>query len=497
MRPIRALLLLAALLFADAAAAQSVTSPGPDSVGVTIYRDPDREDAMELDWLDGYALITEQRRISIPAGVSVIRFEGVAEGMLPESAIVTGLPAGVREKNLDADLLSPRSLYAHGLGRRVTLRRTLDGKTVEESATIRSGPDGAAIVETREGFLAANCGNSTDSLVYDSVPPGLSAKPTLSVQTESAEAHQVTVTLSYLASGFDWDANYVATMRPGGKRADLFAWVTLASGDSTSFVDAAAAVVAGKPNREDDDSGIRPSAGPIVFRCFFVPLARPAVETIVAEDIGALPSASEGDIVVTGYRASMKSASPVMVVQEDLGDLKLYRVPHQTTVAAQSQKQVAMLDRKSVPVEILYRARDLWDEPRPAVIVLRAENRKEKGLGVPLPAGAVAVFEPHDGQPVLVGEGTLADRAVNEDAEVEVALSTQVFVQQEQRRDEHHPGDLVVTNANPHAIRFEASGEMKGSWTGARARRTTRQGRKLWVIDVPANGTVRFRYDRI
>ncbi|MEB0222407.1 hypothetical protein, partial [Pseudomonas sp. AB12(2023)] len=86
---------------------------------------------IDLSWLGGYALITEQRRVAIPAGRTTLRFEGVAAGILPESAIVTGLPNGVREKNLDAELLSPRSLYAGTFGRPVTLRRTIAKRSVE------------------------------------------------------------------------------------------------------------------------------------------------------------------------------------------------------------------------------------------------------------------------------------------------------------------------------------------------------------------------------
>src|ERR1700730_1409919 len=48
----------------------------------------------------------------LPAGKSRIRFEGVADGIEPVSAIVAGLPVGVVEKNLDADLLSPATLLA-------------------------------------------------------------------------------------------------------------------------------------------------------------------------------------------------------------------------------------------------------------------------------------------------------------------------------------------------------------------------------------------------
>ncbi|RYY40319.1 MAG: hypothetical protein EOP59_11965, partial [Sphingomonadales bacterium] len=279
-------MLIASLAVAGQARAQTVTSEKPDSVSVSIYRAPDRsaDEALELGWLQGYALITETRTVMIPEGRGVIRFEGVAGRILPESAIVTGLPAGVREKNLDADLLSEHSLYARSLNRPVTIRRTVAGKVTEQRAIIRSGPDGAAIFETADGFVAANCGGG-DAIVYDGVPAGLAAKPTLSIETESPRAGRVTVTLSYLAWGFDWQANYVATMRSGGKSADLFAWVTLANGDVTGFDDAQAMVIAGKPNREDGEEPVAPRAEPLIFRCFAVP-----IDVITADDVGALPA---------------------------------------------------------------------------------------------------------------------------------------------------------------------------------------------------------------
>jgi hypothetical protein len=62
----RTVLVVGALLLAAApAGAQTiVTSAAPDRVGVTIYRAPNRhaDRPMELDWLEGYALISETRR---------------------------------------------------------------------------------------------------------------------------------------------------------------------------------------------------------------------------------------------------------------------------------------------------------------------------------------------------------------------------------------------------------------------------------------------------
>jgi hypothetical protein len=500
LRLISALILAgAALLAAVPVRAQPVTSPGPDSVSVTIYRAPGRAPGSKpnLSWLQGYALITERRTIVIPKGRATIRFEGVAGGILPESAIVTGLPAGVREKNLDADLLNPRSLYARGLGRPVTIRRTLEGKEVEEPAIIRSGPDGAAILQTREGFIAANCGPSDDALIYDGVPQGLSAKPTLSVETEGGGGERVTVTLSYLAWGFDWQANYVATMRPDGKSADLFAWVTLANSDVTSFADAETMVVAGNLNREGQRQYQRSGGEEFRFTCFptYVP-----DDSIVADDFRAPPAPpapvmmmEASDIVVTGSR--MRKA--VETQQEELGDLKLYRVPDRTTVAAMALKQVAMLDREAVPVDVVYRSR-LSDGAEPVMILLRAQNRKDRGLGLPLPAGPVAVFEPRGGASLLIGEGAITDKAVGEEVEIETAMATQVVAELKQVASGEGWGDyaLTVTNANPFAVRFEGEFASYGYATQTRlsAKTRRRNGHDVWTIEIPANGKVSLRY---
>lgn len=490
----------AAMLVTAHASAQVATSSGPDSVSVTIYREPNRSPSAEIDlgWLSGYALVTEKRTVTIPAGRAVIRFEGVAGGILPESAIVTGLPSGVREKNLDADLLAPYSLYARHVGRPVTIRRTIKGRSVEERAIIRSGPDGAAILQTKEGFIAVGCGPSRDEIAYDSVPEGLTARPTLSVETTSPREGKVTLTLSYLAWNFDWQANYVATMRPDGRSADLLAWVTLANGDVTSFADAETMVVAGKLNREDTARRRGPGGRPLQVTCFPRPVSEPmsitmrkmapppppAPMAIVAEDLG--------QIVVTGSR---------MAKQEELGDLKLYRIPDATTVAAMSQKQVMMFDKRAVPVEIVYRAEIGSGGTGDVQITLRAQNRKEKGLGIPLPAGRVAVFEPLGERRLLVGEASLDDKAISEEVQLDIAEATQVTadVVTGKEGDDWEDQILTVTNANPHPIRFEAEFQRGDDFrlTRMSARLGRRNGHDVWSVEVPANGTATLRYRKV
>ncbi len=246
---------LSLLLAASPVAAQTlVESDRIDAVSVTLYRDPNRGAGAipPRGWPGGYALITETRTIRVPAGKSVIRFVGVSEGMLPETAIVTGLPQQVNEKNRDARLLSPAALIDAYLKRRVTIRRTnrATGKVTEGEAIIQSGPGGGVLLTTAGGVEALGCSGLPEALSYPGVPADLSAKPTLSVTTDNAAAATVTVQLSYLAQGFDWSANYVAQVADDGETLDLFAWLTVANGGSQGFAGARTNAVAGAPNKE-------------------------------------------------------------------------------------------------------------------------------------------------------------------------------------------------------------------------------------------------------
>ncbi len=479
------------------ALAQTTTSPAPEAVSVSVYRAPDRgaDEAMNLQYLRGYALVTETRRVSIPAGDGVIRFEGVAGGILAESAIVTGLPDGIVEKNQDANLLSPASLLGASVARRVLIRRTVraTGKTTEEEAVIRSGPGGQVVLQTAAGIEALRCSGIPETIVYDTLPEGLSAKPTLSVRTHSARAVTATVTLSYLADNFDWQANYVATLGADGKSMDLFGWVTLASADETSFPKAQAMVIAGRLNR----SGAR---NPQPYQQQSIDLTCWPQDTTsdIPDDIASAPPpppppapmmmAEAMDIVVSG---SARAKSAMAVKQEELGDLKLYRVPEPVTVAANAQKQVALLDKEHVPVSLVYRA-DVWGEGDARVrLTLRAKNRAADGLGLPLPAGKLALYQSGDPRELLLGEGSVGDKAVGEEVEIDVATATGVVARDVAGTGNKHV--LTVTNDNRYSVAFEAKlGDRELRGFSGKLRQ--KDGSWLWATTIPANGTATLSY---
>ena len=488
---------------APVAAQPAVTSTAPERVAVTVYRDLNRgTERPNLQWLNGYALISETRRVDLPAGESELRFEGVAGGILPQSAIVTGFPDGIVERNQDALLLSPGTLLDRSLGQRVSVRRTsrATGQVREEQAVIRSGSDGAAVLQTAAGVEALRCSGLAETPVYDRVPVGLSAKPTLSVRVRSAQPLSATVTLSYMATGFDWQADYVATLSADERRLKLAAWLTLANGDETGFANADTQAVAGKLNRGDAQP-IRPEARPLSLRCWpsettsDIPEEQPILQTAPLAPPPPpppAPMAERGgeDFVVTGAK--------VMAERERLGDLQLYRIPIPVTVAARSQKQVALLQQPRVRVMPVYRVRldaDANRDSGSAQLVLTSRNRVAEGLGLPLPAGGVLVFREGQDRPLLIGEGRIDDLAVGEDVEIRLAEAPGVAWRVEPDGGAKGRHVLTVTNDRAVPVRLEAELRGDGRIMGP-ARLDRRNGASLWQVTVPANGaaTLRYRY---
>lgn len=492
---------------ASPAAAQSVvTSSAPDKVAVSIFRDPDRAEGGEINpgWLRGFALISETRTVDLPAGDTVLRFEGVAEGMVAVSAIVTGLPGGVAQKNRDAALLSPASLLDGSLGNRVHLRRTdrATGRVTEEEAVIRSGPAGAVILQTAAGYESLRCTGLPETLIYDGVPAGLTAKPTLSVTTSSPAAQRATVTLTYLSTGFDWASNYVARVGPDGKALDLFAWLTVANSNGESFADAAMSVVAGTLNVTSDFNALVESAPPpqLNLSCFPTGSGRDGVQPVPPPPPASAPMVGMSDIIVTASRRgeAMEMAAVVDTAKlEDLGDLKLYRVPFPVTVAANGQKQVALLVKDRVPFDTIYRFRAGPGDGaagEPTDIVLRMVNKEAARLGVPLPSGQVAVFERAQGRELLAGSGAMRDHAVGEKVDLVIGQSAQVRVAIENYQPPKNSGNdyrVTVSNANPFAVTFELGFQVEDDGTlDSRLRKLPRKdGMPTWTVRVPPNAT--------
>lgn len=512
---------IALSLASPLAAQQIVVSGEPEAISLTVYRGQKYGNApIDKNWPTGYALVTETRTVTIPAGESIVRFEGVAEGMFPESAIVTGLPKGVKEKNRDARLLSPQGLVDAYLKRAVTLTRTsrATGVVRTQEAFITAGPNGGVILQTADGYEALRCTGLPERMGFDKVPANLSAKPTLSVVTQADKPTTAKLTLTYMSAGFDWQANYVAQVQQRGAdgkgKVDLFAWLTLANGGNQSFANANTMAIAGEPNRVRRGAQPRPTGGALQLTCwpsqrthqvpfrpgFYPAPPPPPPPPAPMYAMSAVNVMEAEDVVVTGSRMERKSAMPVAVVvaeQENLGDLKLYRIPEPVSVNAKGQKQVAMLVKPGAEFEHYYAANvnNADGNTQPMTLMLRGENSTEKGLGLPMPQGQMMIFEDSKYGPLLTGQTSLKDRAVGEEVEVSVMQSSDVRmrVTRISEKGDRQRWKVEITNArnSPVNIEVEIPYELRG-----KAKDVAKvDGVPTWKATVAANGEATLFYE--
>ena len=435
---IQALALAAALLAAPAAQAQraEAVSAGPESVALTVYQDPGGSGY--YNGRSGLALVTEWRTVEVPAGESRVVFKGVAAGIVPATAALDGLPADMVERNQDYNLLSPGSILAAAIGEPVKLVRTNPRTGVETVRTgiVRSGPRGV-ILEIDGGFEALGCGGEPERLVFERMPDALAPEPTLSMLVRTRGAGRYRVRLTYLAVGLNWKANYVATVRPDGRTLNLTGWITLSNDSATTFNDAPTQVVAGTVSRSWRTAATVVHGRRIDSACWPMGL-----------------NFTGDDIVVTGSRISPApvamapppppppppappppAAEGFMAEQSDLGDYKLYTLPFPTTVAARQTKQLLMLKAEGVGFDRVYRF-STWpvaqfpaaDQATATELLLRMKNRKEGGLGLPLPGGNATITQETPDGTLIAGSFKFENSAVGSPFDLKLANSRQVEV---------------------------------------------------------------------
>jgi hypothetical protein len=491
-------------------------------VAVTLYRgdsgpfqaldDWQREQAMAK----GLILVTETRTVFLPAGRHTLRFDGVADGLIAASAAVEGLPGEAVERNYDYALLSPGTLLERSLGQSVKIVRTnrKTGRQSQEEAVLRQGPDGV-VLQTATGVEALGCSGGVERLVFDAVPAGLSDKPALSTLIDVPAPVQATLTLSYLAIGVNWQADYVARIHPDGRTLDLTGWLTLVNSGGTSFANAPTQAVAGKLAREAVEAN-HGEAKAISRQCWPMdttthgrspppPPAPPPPPSPMMARAGAMADGFVEEISVTAQRRSK------LAEQSDLGDYKLYTLPEPVMVGARQTKQVAFLDQKAVSFQRLYvftlgASADYGplDGLEAAQVTLRLENKPGAGLGKPLPSGALAVMETAGGRPAFAGEQAMRDVAVGQpfDLAIGEAMDVQVrprLVSEQDRRKgrTRRTYEVDLTNAKTALITVELrlpSDLDNFKLVSEPGRHDVREGALAWRFALPPGGRKTVRY---
>jgi hypothetical protein len=388
---------------------------------------------------NNFAVVREVREVVLPKGRVELEFQDVARDIDPTSVMVgaAGVEQGftVLEQNFRYDLLSRDALLSRFIHQKLKYARTvLQGSRYEtiyrEGNLLAINPEivdfGDEIEIKPEGTISLNA-----------IPEDLKATPTLVWLVDSAKSGTRMIETSYTTDNIQWQANYIFVLDAKKSNFDLSAWVSLDNRSGSRYQNATLKLVAGQVNRVAD--------------------RRPEMERNMA----------------------MMRSDSKMPKSEGLFDYHLYTMPHKTTLADNETKQLRLMEADGVGYEKRYQLDSQVQnyqvvDAQEVNFNIRIEfaNAETNGLGEPLPAGKVRVYQ-RDSDKVLqlVGEDQMRHLPQGETAVLQIGKAFDLIAERRQtsfkrlgERVIEIGYEIAVRNQKSETVQLMLNEQMFGDW---------------------------------
>ena len=425
------------------------------------------------------ALVRDVRELRLARGVGELRFMDIAATVNPATvhfrSISQPSQLGVLEQNYEYDLLEPDKLLRKYVGRDVKLVRMQqqDGTTRPEEVTARLlSYNNAPVWRIGNEIIT---GMHADHIRFPELPQNLYARPTLiwTLDNEGVERHRVEA--AYLAGKLSWAADYVLNVGRDDKAADLDGWVTLNNGSGTEFRNARLQLVAGDLNR-------------------------------VRQEIGRMADVA----------ARAQAVAETVMVQEAFSEYHLYTLNRRTSINNSETKQVSLLGGTGVPVRKRYVVegqnfyyRNTYHPGAPIKDVVQVyyqfKNEEKAGLGMPMPAGTVRVYQADQkGGVQFVGEDRIGHTPKDETLNLKIGNAFDVVAERNQTDFEKISGnvyevefEITLRNHKTTPVSVEVNEPVGGTWRMLRSSHEwtkTAAWATQFTVPVAANGTSVLNY---
>jgi len=458
------------------ASATSAPAPGAGQDETTI---DDQVDLAVTVYNSDIALVRDTRNLRLPRGISELRFMDIAATINPATVHFRSLSEpsqlGVLEQNYEYDLLEPDKLLRKYVGRDVTLvrMRQQDGTTGTEEVTARLlSYNNAPVWQIGNEIVT---GMHADHIRFPELPENLYARPTLIWTLENGGGASHRVEAAYLAGKLSWAADYVLNVGRDDQAADLDGWVTLTNGSGTAFRNAKLQLVAGDLNR-----------------------VRQVLDRMS----------------IDSQRAELAAARPME--EEAFADYHLYTLGRKTTINNNETKQVSLLEGTGVPVRKRYvvegqafyyhNARHPGAPLKDQVqVYYQFRNEERSGLGMPMPAGTVRVYQADSSGGVqFVGEDRITHTPKDETLNLKIGNAFDVVCERNQIDFQKIASntyeleyEITLRNHKPAAITVEVNEPFGGTWQMLRsshAATKTAAWASQFTVPVAANGNAVLKY---
>jgi len=469
-------------LLASGGTSPAVQAVAPVDEGVVAATIKDQTELAVTVYNSNIALVRDVRQVALPSGILDLRFLDIAATVNPATVHFRSLSEpsrlGILEQNYQFDLLDPQRLLRKYIGRDVTLVRTRmdNGTSRQEEVSARLLAFNDAPVWKIGNEIVT--GMHADQYRFPEIPENLHSRPTLVWKIDNSGQRQHRIETSYLAANMSWMADYVLTVARDDARADLDGWVTVTNTSGTSYNNAKLQLVAGDLNRVRNDEAL--------------------------------------DDRMMAKAAREMAAAPPAFNREAFSEYHLYALNRKTTLLENETKQISLLGGTGVPVKKLfvvngqnfyYRNRQapgspLKDQVR---VFYKFRNSEAAGLGMPMPAGTVRVYQADSkGGIQFAGEDRIDHTPKDEDLTLQIGTAFDVVAERKQTdwvkiAEGVYEMAFEVTLRNHKAtpISVQVNEPIAGDWrmlTSTHPHTKTDAWAAQFAVDVAANAESVLRY---
>lgn len=310
------------------------------------------------------ALVKDIRKIELAEGTPEIKFQDVAAQIDPTSVYFVSRTApeqvAILEQNYEYDLVNSAKIMQKYVDQEISIQAK---ENASYSGTLLSASGGDVILRDSDGGVKIVRMETIENLAFPSLPEGLITRPTLVWKLNSQQAGEHEIEVGYLTNGIEWHAEYVGITNENDTMLDLSGWVSIENNSGATYDNAKLKLVAGDVHR--------------------------AERTIPKERVL--------------MRMAEAEAAPDFV-EKAFFEYHLYTLQRPATVANNQIKQISLFPSTEVRVAKKY-TYDAEKAEKKVRVNLEFENKKEFGLGMPLPKGKVRVYkEDEDDALIFIGE---------------------------------------------------------------------------------------------
>jgi len=425
-----------------------VTGNTEKSVEVTVYN-------------QNLGLVKETREIELEEGINTVLIQDVAKLIDPTSVSIKDLTANtdVLEQNYLYDLVNKEKIYEKYIGKEITLTDK-KGNTVKGTLLSFSGDE--MIIQNENGVHILK----PEEVFLPELPEELITKPTLKWLLDTDRKGKHSIQLSYLTSGLNWSADYVAVVNNDDSRIDLTSWVTIENTSGASYRNAELKLIAGEVHRVSE-------AG------------RPPYPTVE------------------------KAEEAPQFAEESFFEYHMYTLQRKTDILNNQQKQVTLFKAENVSVKKEY----VFDTgyyfgysgDNKIKTMLALENTEKNNMGMPLPKGKIRVYKKDsDGKLQFIGEDMINHTPKDEKIRVYLGVAFDL-VGEKKQTDYKRIGDnaaeisyeVSLRNHKDKDVVIAVIERVWGDWEIIKSSHNWEKEDAhtvVWYIDVPANGETVLTY---